>query len=60
VVVEKSNFKPMIIAQIESQISYVTNVDGETTDVIIPVELWQQLVSSLSADNVNDLACIDE
>lgn len=30
----------MIIAQIESQIRYVTNVDGETTDILVPVELW--------------------
>lgn len=28
---------PMIIAQIKSQIRYITNVDGETTDVLVPV-----------------------
>jgi hypothetical protein len=52
VVVEKSDLVQksitrelsiMIIAQIESQIRYVTNVDGETTDVLVPVELWQQI-----------------
>ncbi|WP_375469816.1 hypothetical protein [uncultured Nostoc sp.] len=50
----------MIIAQIESQIRYVTNVDGEATDVLIPIELWQQLMSSINSDNVSGLAWIDE
>ncbi|AVH67660.1 hypothetical protein [Nostoc sp. 'Peltigera membranacea cyanobiont' N6] len=50
----------MIIAQIESQIRYVTNVNGETTDVLVPVELWQQLISSINSDNVSGLAWIDE
>ncbi|MHC5857442.1 hypothetical protein [Nostoc sp.] len=50
----------MIIAQIESQIRYVTNVNGETTDVVVPLELWQQLISSINSDNVSSLAWIDE
>jgi hypothetical protein len=51
----------MIIAQIESQIRYVTNVDGEITDVlVVPVELWQQLISSINSDHVSGLAWIDE
>jgi len=50
----------MIIAQIESQIRYVTNVDGETTDVLVPIELWQQLISSINSDNASGLAWIDE
>jgi hypothetical protein len=50
----------MIIAQIESQIRYVTNVNGETTDVLVPLELWQQLISSINSDNVSGLAWIDE
>lgn len=49
----------MIITQIESQIRYVTNLDGETTDVLVPVE-WQQLISSINSDNVSGLAIIDE
>jgi inorganic pyrophosphatase len=52
--------KPMIIPQIQSQIRYVTNVDGETTDVLVPLELWQQLISSINSDNVSGLAWIDE
>lgn len=69
VVVEKSDLvqkkhdsrnNPMIIAQIESQIRYVTNVNGETTDVLVPVELWQQLISFINSDNVSGLAWIDE
>ncbi len=50
----------MIIAQIESQIRYVTNVDRETTDVLVPIELWQQLISSINSDNASGLAWIDE
>lgn len=47
---------PMIMAQIENQIRYVTNADGETTDVLVPVELWQQLISSINSDNASGLA----
>jgi hypothetical protein len=50
----------MIMAQIENQIRYVTNADGETTDVLVPVELWQQLISSINSDNASGLAWIDE
>lgn len=69
VVVEKSNLVQksiikeitiMIIAQIENQIRYVTNIDGETTDVLVPIELWRQLISSINSDNVSGLAWIDE
>jgi len=51
---------PMIMTQIESQIRYVTNIDGETTDVLVPLELWQQLISSINSDSVSGLAWIDE
>lgn len=50
----------MSIGQINSQIRYVTNADGETTDVLVPIELWQQLISYINPDNVSDLALIDE
>jgi hypothetical protein len=69
VVVEKSDLVQksikgeitiMIMAQIKSQIRYLTNVDGETTDVLVPIELWQQLISSINSDNVSGLAWIDE
>jgi hypothetical protein len=47
-------------AEFSSQIRYVTNVDGETTDVLVPIEIWQQLMSSVNSDNVSGLAWIDE
>ena len=50
----------MIIAEIENQIRYVTNADGETTDVLVPVGLWRQLISSINSDHVSGLAWIDE
>lgn len=37
----------MIMAQIKSEIRYLTNVDGETTDVLVPIELWQQLIEPI-------------
>ncbi len=69
VVVEKSNLVQkcitgeltiMIMAQIKSQIRYLTNVDGETTDVLVAIELWQQLISSINSDNASGLAWIDK
>ncbi|MEH2220336.1 MAG: hypothetical protein V7K72_25060 [Nostoc sp.] len=50
----------MIIAQIESQIRYVTNIEGQTTDVLVPIELWQQLMNSINSDKISGLAWIDE
>ncbi len=50
----------MMITQIENLIRYVTNADGKTTDVLIPVELWQQLISSINSDSISGLAWIDE
>jgi hypothetical protein len=50
----------MPIAQIENLIRYVTNSEGKATDVLVPLELWQQLIHSLNTDNVSGLAWIDE
>ena len=50
----------MTIAQIENLIRYVTNSEGKATDVLVPLELWQQLIHSLNTDNVSGLAWIDE
>jgi hypothetical protein len=50
----------MPIANIETLIRYVTNAEGKATDVLVPLELWQQLIHSLNTDNVSGLAWIDE
>ena len=50
----------MTIAQIENLIRYVTNSEGKATDVLVPLELWQQLIHSLNTDNISGLAWIDE
>ncbi|VXD18118.1 conserved hypothetical protein [Planktothrix serta PCC 8927] len=50
----------MAIAQIEHLIRYVTNADGETTDVLVPIELWQQLMNTIYSAPVSGLAWIDE
>ncbi|NJL82090.1 MAG: hypothetical protein HC890_02295 [Chloroflexaceae bacterium] len=49
----------MINPSLENQIRYVTNAAGETTDVLIPLNLWQQIVGALR-DSDSGLAWIDE
>jgi hypothetical protein len=36
---------------IDNRIRYVTNIEGKTIDVIIPVELWQQIINSINIDS---------
>ena len=50
----------MMMTKIENQVRYVTNVDGKTTDVLVPLELWQQLINSINSDHISGLAWIDE
>ncbi|MFM6465512.1 MAG: hypothetical protein ACKPGC_24690 [Planktothrix sp.] len=50
----------MAITEIEHLIRSVNNADGETTDVLVPVELWQQLMNTINSDPVSGLAWIDE
>jgi hypothetical protein len=52
--------KTMTITQIENLIRYVTNAEGKATDVLVPLEIWQQIIYSLSTDNISGLALIDE
>jgi hypothetical protein len=50
----------MNMTQIEHLIRYVTNANGETTDVLVPVEIWQKLMNTINSDPVSGLAWIDE
>ena len=50
----------MPIAQIENLIRYVTNSEGKATDVLVPIEIWQQLIHSLNTDNISELARIEK
>ncbi len=50
----------MPIAQIENLIRYVTTSEGKATDVLVPIEIWQQLIHSLNTDNISELARIDK
>ncbi|UXE63303.1 MAG: hypothetical protein KA717_12075 [Woronichinia naegeliana WA131] len=36
--------KLMAIAQSLNFIRYVTNSEGKTTDVLVPMEIWQQII----------------
>lgn len=38
----------------ESQIEYITNSQGEKTKVVIPIDLWQNLLEKLLARVVDD------
>lgn len=42
-----------------SQVRYITNAAGETTDVLISLELWQQVLTALH-DSESGLAWVDE
>jgi hypothetical protein len=37
-------------ALIDNRIHYVTNTEGKTIDVIVPIELWQQIINSINPD----------
>ncbi len=50
----------MAIDQTQNLIRYVTNAEGKTTDVIVPIEIWQQLINSVDADTESGLAWVDE
>jgi hypothetical protein len=38
----------MNLFQLEAQVKYVNNAQGETTEVIVPVAFWQMLMDRLS------------
>ena len=48
----------MTITQIETSIRYLTDVSGEKTDVLIPVELWEKLLEFVQS--ASGLDPIDE
>jgi hypothetical protein len=52
--------KLMAIAQSLNSIRYVTNVEGKTTDVLVPMEIWQQIIHTINTDESSGLAWIDE
>ena len=49
----------MNLSQLEAQVKYVNNAQGETTEVIVPVALWQMLMDRLSPA-ISGLDPIDE
>lgn len=48
----------MTLAQLNTQVRYLTNAAGEKTDVLIPVDLWEALLKILQ--NNSGLDPIDE
>jgi hypothetical protein len=49
----------MVNTPLEARVRYVTNAAGETTDVLVPLDLWEQLVNALP-DPISGLAWVDE
>jgi hypothetical protein len=49
----------MVNLSLKTNVRYVTNTKGETTDVLVPLELWQQLINTLQ-DPDSGLAWVDE
>jgi hypothetical protein len=49
----------MVNSSLENRVRYVTNAAGETTDVLVPLDLWQQLINALQ-DPASGLAWADE
>lgn len=49
----------MVNLSLKTNVRYVTNTNGETTDVLVPLELWQQLINTLQ-DPDSGLAWVDE
>ncbi|MGG6264900.1 hypothetical protein ACQ4M3_02395 [Leptolyngbya sp. AN03gr2] len=40
----------MSIPEIQANVKYVTNAAGEKTDVLVPVELWEELIKFLQLE----------
>ncbi|BAU10366.1 hypothetical protein LEP3755_08500 [Leptolyngbya sp. NIES-3755] len=49
----------MPIPEIQANVKYVTNAAGEKTDVLVPVELWEELIKFLQLEE-SGLDAIDE
>jgi hypothetical protein len=39
----------MTVEQLRSLVKYVTNAQGQKTEVLVPVELWESLLNSFQA-----------
>ncbi|MEO1133644.1 MAG: hypothetical protein AAFX40_13170 [Cyanobacteria bacterium J06639_1] len=46
-------------ASLHRHIRYLTNSGGEPTDVLVPIDIWEQLISTLR-EQESGLAWIDE
>jgi hypothetical protein len=49
----------MNLSQLETQVKYVSDASGETTEVIVPVALWKMLLEKLSPE-ASGLDAVDE
>ena len=49
----------MTMAEVRDLVQYVTNAHGETTGVLVPLNVWEELMKSLQAF-ADELEQIDE
>jgi len=49
----------MTIAEVRELVQYVTNANGETTGVLVPLKVWEELLKSLQAVS-DELGQVDE
>ncbi len=49
----------MVNLPLENRVRYVTNAAGKTTDVLVPLDLWEQIINALE-DPASGLAWVDE
>ena len=43
----------MNITQIQTIVKYITNAQGEKTEVIIPIELWNSLLQTIDPSEIH-------
>jgi hypothetical protein len=41
----------MTVAEAQALIKYVTNAEGQTTDVLVPLSVWEALVESSTVED---------
>lgn len=41
----------MALTEARALVKYVTNADGQTTDVLVPIDLWEALLDACDLEN---------
>ncbi len=49
----------MVNLPFKNRVWYVTNAAGETTDVLVPLDLWEQIINTLEDPTSGSIRQID-